>query len=178
MRTHDVAQPGSWRIWDGDGFDIPLVVPYPDEPPDPASLLGAFVSPGTLRDLHGSLTGNQHLGPFVLVGAGVHPVDGRETCGFFLSRSTDLLHWSPPQLVRETVLGYPPCADPTPEQAAQHVVQEAYPSLIDHDAPDASFTQVGVSAWLYFMRNMDDHGPGGWGLRRNLVRVPIRFVKE
>jgi len=31
---------------------------------------------------------------------------------------------------------------------------------------------------MYFMQNMDNHSLGGWGFRRNLVRVPVRFVKE
>jgi hypothetical protein len=112
----------------------------------------------------------------MLIGAGVHPVQGIETCGFFLSRSSDLIHWSPPQLIRSTVLGWPPCDQPSPEQAARHIRQEAYPSIIDHTAPDISFTQVGQTAYLYYMQNMDNFTPGGWGLRRNLVRIPIRFV--
>jgi hypothetical protein len=76
------------------------------------------------------------------------------------------------------VLGWPPCARPTPEQAARNISQEAYPSLIDHDAPDIRFTRSGETGHLYFMQNMDNHSPRGWGFRRNLVRVPVRFVKE
>lgn len=178
MRTHDPGAPGSWRLWDGRGFNIPLVNPYPNEPADPKSLLCAHVSPQKIRDLRGSLTWNTHLRQFLLIGAGVHPVGGKETCGFFLSRSADLLDWTQPQLIRETVFGWPPCARPTPEQAVRNISQEAYPSLIDHDAPDISFTRSGETGHLYFMQNMDNHSPGGWGFRRNLVRVPLRFVKE
>lgn len=176
MRTHDLSDPGSWRLWDGEEFSIPLVNPYPLEPEDPSSLLPAFVSRPVIRDLRGSLTWNSSLGQFMLIGAGVHPVEGVETCGFFLSRSSDLINWSHPQLIRSTVLGWPPCDRPSPEQAARGIRQEAYPSIIDHNAPDVNFTQVGSTAFLYFMQNMDNFSPGGWGLRRDLVRIPIRFV--
>ncbi len=176
MRTHDVSDPGSWLIWDGQDFSIPLVVPYPDEPEDPQALLPAFISNRTIRDLRGSLTWNTYLNQFMLIGASVFPVDGEETCGFFLSRSNDLINWSEPQMIRSTVFGWPPCERATPELAARNIRQEAYPSLIDHDAPDISFTKVGQNAFLYYMQNMDNFGPDGWGLRRNLVRIPIRFV--
>lgn len=173
MRTDDLSRPGSWRIWNGTGFDIPLAVPWPTPPANPRSLLCAFVGRGTIGDLSGSLTWNRALRQFVLVGAGVYPVDGTPTCGFFLSRSSDLLAWSPPQLIRRTLLGFGPCDPPTPDQLARHITQEAYPSLIDHDAPDVSFSEADETAWIYFMQNMDNHAPGGWGFRRNLVRVPI-----
>ena len=74
------------------GFNIPLVNPYPNGPADPKSLLCTYVSPRTIRDLRRSLTWNTHLEQFWLIGAGVRPVGGKETCGFFLSRSTDLLN--------------------------------------------------------------------------------------
>jgi hypothetical protein len=112
----------------------------------------------------------------MLIGAGAYTVDGVLTCGFFLSRSDDLINWSQPQLIRKTILGWSPCNRQTPDQVARNIIQEAYPSLIDHDAPDISFTNVDSTAYLYFMQNMDNHTPGGWGLRRDLVRIPVKFT--
>ncbi len=177
MRTDDITRPASWRLWDGAAFSIPLVNPYTQPPADSSAYLPAFVSPQTLRDLRGSLTWNSYLRQFVLVGAGVFPVSGVETCGVFLSRSSDLLQWSPPKLIRKTVLGWSPCNTQTPDQAARNITQEAYPSLIDHDAPDVSFTSADSTAYIYFMQNMDNHTPGGWGFRRDLVRIPLTIQK-
>jgi len=178
MRTDDITKPNSWKLWNGTDFSIPLVNPYATEIRDSSQYIPAYVSPRTIRDLRGSLTWNTYLNQFVLVGAGVFPVDGAETCGFFLSRSSDLLRWSEPQLIRRTILGWPPCARPTSEQAARNISQEAYPSFIDHDAPDVSFTMADSTAHVYYMQNMDNHAQGGWGFRRDLVRVPITLRKS
>ncbi|MBX3042910.1 MAG: T9SS type A sorting domain-containing protein [Candidatus Kapabacteria bacterium] len=177
MRTDDISNPGSWRIWDGSDFNIPLVNPYTNPPADSSKFLPEFISHRTIRDLRGSLTWNTYLNQFILVGAGVHKVDGIETCGFFLSRSDDLINWTQPQLIRETILGWQHCNRQTPDQAARNIVQEAYPSLIDHDAPDISFAYSDSTAYLYFMQNMDNWKQGGWGLRRDLVRIPITIQK-
>jgi hypothetical protein len=178
MRTDDISKPGSWKIWNGIGFDIPLINPYSNPPQDSSEYFPAFVSHRTIRDLRGSLTRNSYLDKFMLIGSGVHPVNGVETCGFFFSLSDDLLQWTSPQLIRETILGWNPCKNQTPEQMAQHIVQEAYPSLIDHDATDISFTEVDSTAYLYFMQNKDNWKQGGWGLRRDLIRIPITFIKD
>ncbi len=178
MRTDDITNPGSWKFWNGTDFSIPFVNPYARTIVDSSQFIPAFVAPRTIRDLRGSLTWNTYLNQFVLIGASVFPVDGTETCGFFLSRSSDLLTWSEPQLIRSAILGWPPCNRQTPDQAERNISQEAYPSLIDHDAADTSFTMVDSTAYLYYMQNMDNHRPGGWGLRRNLVRFPITFSKS
>lgn len=178
MRTQNLAEPSSWKIWDGNGFSIPLINPYTNPPADSSKFFPAFVSHRTIRGLRGSLTWSTYLNQFILIGAGVYPVGGREVCGFFFSRSDDLINWIQPQLIRQAILGWSPCDQQTPDQAARNIIQEAYPSLIDHDAPDLSFTIVDSIAYLYFMQNMDNHNPGGWGLRRDLVRIPIRMRKE
>jgi hypothetical protein len=178
MRTDNLSQPSSWKIWDGKGFNIPLINPYTNPPQDSSKYVPAFIGRNTIRDLRGSLTWNSYLKKFMLVGAGVHQVNGMETCGFFFSMSDDLINWTLPQLIRETILGWSPCNRQTPDQTSRNIVQEAYPSLIDHDASDISFTTVDSTAYLYFMQNMDNWKQGGWGLRRDLVRIPIKFIKE
>jgi hypothetical protein len=178
MRTNDLSSTGSWKIWNGQEFNIPLVNPYINPPGDSSAFLPAFVSYNTIADLHGNLTWNSYLNQFMLIGTGAFYVEGVLTCGFFLSRSVDLINWSQPQLIRKTILGWRPCNSQTPDQVARNIIQEAYPSLIDHDAPDISFTSVDSTAYLYFMQNMDNHTAGGWGLRRDLVRIPIKFIKE
>jgi hypothetical protein len=177
MRTDDISNPSSWKIWDGQNFSISFVNPYIENIVDSSKYLPAFISKSTINDLRGSLTWNSLLKQFLMIGAGVFPVNGETKCGFFLSRSDDLIHWSQPQLIKETILGWAPCDVQTPEQAQKHIIQEAYPSLIDHNAPDINFTVTDSSAYLYYVQNMDNHSNGGWGFRRNLVRVPLTIRK-
>ncbi|MCX7908701.1 MAG: glycosyl hydrolase [Ignavibacteria bacterium] len=42
---------------------------------------------------------------------------------------------------------------------------------------DISFTITDSVAYLYFMRNMDNHSKCGWGFKKNLVREPIKIKK-
>ncbi len=173
MRTHDVSDPSSWRLWDGDGYDIPLTNPYDDDPDDPTALC-AFVSPETIRSLRGSLTYNTALERFMLVGSDVFPnLAGTPTCGFWLSLSRDLVEWEPPQLIRETALPFPPC-DSNLVFRARGIQYEAYPSIIDHEAPDRSFTLADRTAHLYFMQNRGT--PANGYLDRDLVRQRVLFV--
>lgn len=180
MRTNTLDQPAEWKIWDGASFSIPRTIPASGstEVENQPSLC-AFVSPENIRGMGGSLTYNTYLEKYLLVGADVFPnASGTPTCGFWLSLSGDLIHWGKPQLIKETTLGWAPCDKPNAYQKAHNITQEAYPSIIDPDSTDASFTTADNTVYLYFMENMDNHQPGGWGLRRNLVRVPITFTKE
>ena len=168
MRTATLADPASWRAWDGEGFTLPMPSPYDEEGnPRPTGLPPCtFVAPETIGTLHESLTYNAYLGMYILVGSAVFSVDGVLTCGVFFSLSPDLLRWSPPRLIMPTKLPYSPCnPDGTPDGSL------IYPSLIDHDSPSPSFEVTGQEPYLYFVR---------WnsGLDRDLLRVRLRFTVE
>lgn len=168
MRTATLADPSSWRAWDGTGFNLPMPSPYDAEGnPRPTGLPPCtFVAPQTIGTLHESLTYNDYLGSYILVGSGVFPVDGALTCGVFFSLSRDLLHWSQPHLIFPTKLPYPPCtADGTPDGSL------LYPSLIDHGDVTPNFEVTGQSPYLYVVR---------WnsGLDRDLLRIRLRLVVE
>jgi hypothetical protein len=175
MRTDDLNAPTSWKFWDGETYSIPLTNPYPNEPANPNDYICEPVSFPIIGGLHGSLTYNTYVKRFMNVGAGVYThTDGKQTCGFWYSLSTDLITWGKPHLLYKTVFGWPPCNKPTSAQQALSIDQEAYPSIIDHSAPDRSFTYADETVYLYYMQNMDNFSSStGWGLRRNLVRVPI-----
>ncbi len=176
MRSNNLSDPSSWKIWDGNGFTISRAIPYPTPPSDVSAYKCAYVMPQTMS---GSLTYNTYLERYMAVGAGYFlDSQGNQTCGFWFTLSNDLINWGKPKLLRKTVLGWAPCNNPTPAQQTKSIDQEAYPSLIDHDSNDRSFTTADNTAFLYYMSNMDNHAPGGWGLRRNLVRIPLTFTKE
>ncbi len=177
MRTDNVNNPTSWKFWDGTSYSIPLTNPYPNEPANPNDFICEPVSQNIIGQLHGSLTYNTYLERYMLVGADLRADDtGKLTCGFWFSLSTDLITWGTPKLLRETVLGFGPCTQ-TPRQQSLSIEQEAYPSIIDHDAPDRSFVYADDTVYLYWMENQDNHDAGGWGLRRNLVRAPVTLNK-
>ena len=166
MRTADLADPASWRAWDGEGFNLSMASPYDaDGNPQPTGLPPcALVAPETIGTLHQSLTYNAYLGLYILVGSEVFPVNRVPTCGIFFSLSPDLLRWSPPQLIMPTKLPYPPCnPDGRPDGSL------IYPSLIDHEDVTSSFEVTGRTPHLYFVR---------WnsGLDRDLLRVQLRFA--
>lgn len=178
MRTDNLNDPASWKFWDGENFSIPLTNPYPNEPVNPQDLFCAPVVLSKNGSLNGSLTYNTYLERYMIVGAATLNNDAGElTCGFWYILSNDLITWSKPHLLRETVLGWPPCDQPTPAQQALSIDQEAYPSIIDHDSTSRNFETADETVYLYWMQNQDNHNPGGWGLRRNLVRVPVTFTK-
>lgn len=177
MRTQDLDNPASWKFWDGDAYSIPLTNPYPVEPSNPNDYICEPVSYNEIGGLHGSLTYNTYVERYMNVGAGVYADDfGELTCGFWYSLSEDLITWGKPHLLYETILGFGDCPQ-TAYQKSLSIDQEAYPSLIDHDSDDRSFTTADDTLYLYYMQNQDNHTAGGWGLRRNLVRVPVTLTK-
>jgi hypothetical protein len=159
MRASDVADPSSWRLWDGQGFNIVASNPYasPGAPPC------AFLSPHELQGLRGSLTYNTYLRRYMLVGTNtVSMANGAHVCGIFYSLSKDLITWSARQLIKPGPL--PSCKGAYPYHA------DMYPSIIDHADTSVSFENAGQTPHLYFTR---------WyaGLDRDLLRIPLTIRK-
>jgi hypothetical protein len=168
MRTQDLADPRSWRAWDGTGFNARFIDPYRESPepynrhvcePIDREHLGASGAPNR------SLTYNTYLGKYVTMGTSVRydAAQGRDVRGFYFSLSDDLIHWTELQLFMETPLYM--CGDPDPA---------AYPVLLDPDAPDRNLTITDRQNYLFFMRHrISMCQPTG---HRDLVRVPIEFT--
>jgi len=159
MRTTNLAEPSSWRAWDGTGFTIRMASAYVTDGAPPC----AFIAPRELADLHGSLTYNRYLDRYLLVGTSVESNGaGGYTCGFFFSLSPDLVRWTPRQLLRPARQPFPPCTTAGPEGS------EIYPSIIDHADTSTNFEFSFQAPYLYYVR---------WnqGLNRDLLRVSIRF---
>src|SRR4051812_32039717 len=82
LRTRTIADPTSWRAWDGSGFNIRFIDPYVEtaEPPEahvcaPLANLGAQMTT--------SLTYNTYFGKYMVTGAEVHtdPSSGAKVQG-------------------------------------------------------------------------------------------------
>ncbi len=168
MRTKSLADPTSWRAWDGSGYNVRFIDPYRAGGVDPAEHVCAPVSTPAIGALVESLTYNEYLGRWVLVGSGQDTIPGRgKVVGLFWSASDDLVNWSHRKLIREVELPWSyECGDPS---------AVAYPSVIDHGSTTRNFTTTGRDAYLYFTRL---HYRGCvQSLNRDLVRVPVRFTK-
>src|SRR3712207_6655656 len=102
MRTTDLADPGSWRAWDGSGFNVRFVNPYlePDEPEE--DHVCRPVSYEEIQLMVESLTFNTYLDRYLLVGTAGRPGRVGETAsGIYYSTSEDLIHWTPRRPVME-----------------------------------------------------------------------------
>ena len=163
MRTADLANPASWRAWDGSGFNLEFLDPYTAAPgADPADHVCAPLAREEIGVMHQSLTYNSLLDRYVLLGLSADHLDGREAWGIYYSFSEDLLTWTHRQLLWELEL--PWTWIPGDEQPV------LYPTLLDPDSPSRSFDVTDGTAYLYFTR----FNPGSH-LDRDLVRVPVAF---
>jgi hypothetical protein len=168
MRTKRLADPRSWRAWDGDKFNVTFVDPYVVN----VSARGhvcAPVSPDEITDMTQSLTYNTYFDKFLLVApAKQYDQRKRENIGgFYYSLSDDLIHWSTRKLIRQaTMITDYRCGDSNPV---------FYPSVLDPRSKSRNFDTTGRRPYLYFTRF---HYSGcKQTLDRDLVRVPIEFSK-
>ncbi len=159
LRNEDLSNPAGWRAWDGASYSLRLASPYEVEG-TPAC---TFVSRPQIQGLHGSLVYSRYLERYVLLGTGARALPGGVfECGFYISFSHDLIHWTPQHLVREGKLPYPQCSGGNPFGS------DIYPSLVDHDDTTVNFEVIGDRAFLYYVR---------WnrGLDRDLLRQELTF---
>ena len=167
MRTHDLADPRSWRAWDGAGFNVQFINPYQISPTRIHDHVCQPIDPGNIQNMSQSLTFNTHYNRFLLVGLAheADPDTGERKWGIYYTMSDDLINWTPRRLLMgvTTPTSYE-CGDTSPI---------AYPSLLDPDSPSRNFETTGKRAYLYFTRFnyiLCRQSPN-----RDLIRVPIEF---
>lgn len=154
LRTDDLSMPGSWRAWDGDGFDYEFVDPYE------AGVDGGEPCRSVLDAPGWSLTYSTYLEQFVLL----TETPREDPSGVYFRTSRDLIDWSRPRLLIDWRIGF----------ATDFATPfEAYPSLVDPASEHPSFTTIGQTAFLYHSR-INSYDP----LDFDLVRVPVRFDIE
>ena len=163
MRTRDLADPTSWRAWDGAGFTVRFANPYLEPSVSPSRHVCHPVSFDEIGSIERSLTFNTHLNKFFVIGTEAKFDSQQQTFvrGLYYSFSDDLIHWSERQLLLE----FPASGCP---------LTIAYPSVIDHTSTDRNFGDAGQSAHLYYTRfNLSNCQLTN---DRDLVRVPIEFT--
>jgi len=166
VRTLDPANPKGWRAWDGSGFNVQFVDPYPTPPADPAAHTCLPVGGRNLRQPVRSLLLLPDNKGFVAIMLGEHKVNNQSVSAVLASTSLDLIHWSEPVPVMDIPLykANNGCAK-TPHEPVFY-----YPSLLDPDSPSLNFNTVGTHGFIYMTRYFYCEG-----LNRDLVRFPVEI---
>ena len=166
LRARRVQRPGSWRAWDGAGFGGRFSDPYSS--PQRRRTPCAPVAKGRIAEMAESLTYNEALGRFLLVGMAPPGRGslGPKVRGIYFSTSKDLVHWSERRLVTRAVSrqNYR-CGGPAPL---------AYPSVVDPESGSRTFATSGAHPYLYYtqFRYEDCRMTAD----RDLVRVQLRVT--
>jgi hypothetical protein len=187
IRSDDLADPRSWRAWDGSGFGVTFADPYRGEV-DPKAHLPAAVSvdppkegrerPGAeygAGEMTESLTFNRHFGRYMLAGVSWKPGagPGEPVWGVYYSLSSDLIEWSERRLLVAAHPYYVPVTDP----ARLHAI--LYPAVLDPAGEDRNFGTTGRVNDLYFTvyhYRLDERGRCVVdGKNRDLVKVRFAF---
>jgi len=165
MRTLDLADPTSWRAWDGDAFRVRFVNPYTEIGYDPAAHVCEPVAFDNIDKMADNITFNTFFNKFILVGtANVwDPERAAEVFGFFYSLSDDLINWSARKLIMECELWW------TDDNSVDRF---GYPALIDPADSSRNYSNTGQRPYLYYTRwNKNTN------LDRDLLRIQIEFTK-
>lgn len=170
IRTKNLADPKSWRAWNGTSFSTQLIDPYRSSLPA-AEHVCQPVGHDQIDKMTESLTFNTWLGAYLLIGANnqYDPGLGRDVFGFYYSTSADLIHWTPRRLLMEAELPWTyQCGDEDPV---------LYPSGLDPNSQSRNFETTGRTMNLYFTREHFNQYCVQT-LDRDLVKVPIAFADQ
>jgi hypothetical protein len=140
IRTADVFDAASWRGWDGSGFNVEFVDPYLGPVQNPETHVYTAVP---YMEFASGLNVYQPAN-VVVATLWDYFSDALGEPGMYFTTSTDLVHWTKPELVvtlRQILAG---------ENPKDYLY--AYFSLIDPDAPDLSFSVIGEHPYLYYVR--------------------------
>ncbi|MBP2314236.1 hypothetical protein [Azospirillum soli] len=166
MRTRDLADPASWRGWDGRNFTVRFLDPYAEGKADPAAHACAPLPSDRLPFTVTGLVRHRATGQFVAVMAGqrAERPGAEPVSGVWTSTSANLVNWSKPRLAwAAPLLTHKDCAD-----------RETfyYPSILDPDAMSRNFEDTDGDAFLYLTRITQSRCKASRD--RDLVRIMIR----
>ena len=160
MRTDNLADPQSWRGWDGKSYSVRFV--RETQAGDPAEThVCAPVAPDVLQGTVRSVVRHRASGLFVATLAMTR--DGRT--GIWTTTSRDLVGWSKPELLWAAPLLFRyGCGD---------AAAFDYPALLDPGSQSRNFEDVGKSAYVYMTRLNLDKCRITWN--RDLVRMRVEI---
>jgi hypothetical protein len=165
LRTDDLSDPSSWRMWDGEGFNKAVIDPYTAGELSATEInehVCAKLDQENIGNMHESLTYNEYLDRYVLIGISADNVGAGEVWGIYYSFSEDMVHWTRRQLLSDQQVLF------TYEAGDEKPL--LYPSLLDPESPSLSFDVSGETGYIYYTKfNLTNP------LDRDLVRMPVAF---
>jgi len=162
LRTTNLADPASWRAWDGKDFSVAMGSPY-DLVQGQGSVQHCASMDPDLGLLESGITYNTFLNRYVMVGISTDNFStDREIWGVMYAFSDDLIDWERRVLLFEAPLPW--------SRQAGNPRTYLYPTLIDPDSETRNFETSGKTAYLYLTRFN-----GGDPLDRDLIRIPVEF---
>ncbi len=160
MRTQNLADPTSWRFWDGTGFNNVPIHPYFASVVNPANHLCQVVSQSNLQKYANSLTYNYYLGKYIMTGVWNNLASPGS--GFYFSLSSDLINWEPPQFLMSATM---------PWIASIGSEWQGYPVLLE-ETNSMNFEITGQTPYLYYTKK----NPNNLQLDRDLIRRQVTFT--
>ena len=161
FRTRTIADPTSWRGWNGTAWAARWFDPY--RAPRPNSL-EPYTAAAVNTQLNGGLTYVPSVGAFVLLGTRGSRHNPEALGVLEYSWSSDLLEWAPPKIL--IAFNHTP--------GVRDGRTGLYPTMLDPSDASRNFDRFGTSGHLYFTEF--DCPPKGRCLNRNVVRYPLHVV--
>ena len=145
IRTSNILDPTSWRAWNGQDFSVSFLDPYLGEASNPFEhIFTPIPAIGYVNAINFHPASNQFVATLI------DPYDNfYGPPGLYLATSPDLIQWSQPTLV-VTI------ADLLAKEPPGNW-SYGYFSLLDPNASDPNFSNIGDSAYLYYVRSDNDH---------------------
>ncbi len=165
MRTDDLADPTSWRFWDGAGFDGVWKNPYLEAVDREIDKCAPLEFPKLSGSINEGIVFDETMDRYVMVGASDSPGAPGTGWGFYYSTSEDLVSWTPRRLLIDL-----PINPSVPDQ--DNDTTHAYPTIIDPDSDSLNFSTSDGQMYLYVSR----FNFGGNSLDRDLLRFPVEVV--
>jgi hypothetical protein len=159
IRTTALFDPGSWRGWDGKGFNIQFVNPYREAIARPEEHVCEPVLAGTAE----SLLRHRPSGTFLVTQFTPDGFDG--PAGFYIQASRDLIRWSKPRLLVSV-------EDLRASDGPGKWTYE-YASLLDPASTDRNFGDVSDNPYLYYVRSDGNHPPYARVLFRKRISLRV-----
>jgi len=163
-RTDNLADPKSWRAWNGDSFEQPIYnTPTPEHEGRTCTPLGNL--PYKIRSLLWHAPSQGYIATFEKTRR-IEGPSARTDVTFSFAWSNNLKDWSDP-VAMTTLKG--------PSNCSFAQVAGAYPSILDSQSSDENFGTVTHHAYLYYTKfNLQPNCR--LTLNRDLVRIPIQIL--
>jgi len=167
MRTNDLDDAGSWRMYDGSSWNTQSINPYLSSSYDTSAHVFHVVNQ---TKSVGGVYYSTYYEKYIMVFHSAYESQGGMKEGICFSLSDDLINWSAKQMIYYV-------------NAISNSLTEnsswdygAYPSLIDHNDTTLNFNEIGQNAFVYYTKWNNTSNPGLPD--RDLIRVPVTFSKQ